>query len=348
MTPPITPKQAFDRQVTAMRTLGSPFMSRLMRLCRDRLDPGTQMGAAVQGWPGDPAPDADNLPLRLAGALHALRLEGLALDDVYPPASATDDELWSAVARAMQDHAPRILRWLDRAPQTNEVRRTAVTVPALHLVAAAGLPIRLVELGCSGGLNLAADRFRVVAGDAAYGPADSPVTIVPDWQGPAPAARSLTISDRIGIDLAPLDPAVPEDRLRLLAYLWPDQPDRLARTNAAIAVARDVPVTRIAADIVDWLERDLAPVPGRLTCLVHTIALQYLDPAARARAEAAIDAAARQATAEAPLARISMEPEDRDDGAVIRATLWPGRPVPLGRADYHGRWVRWEGPVAPG
>ena len=342
----MTPAEAFGWQVRAMETLGSPFMSRLMRLFRDRLTPGSPVGDAVHGWQGDPAPNADNLPLRLAGALHALRIEGLALDDVYPPATVDDDALWHAVVRAMEDHGPRIVDWLARAPQTNEVRRTAVTVPALHLLAGRGLPIRLVELGCSGGLNLAADRFRVRAGDIVYGP-DSAVGIAPDWQGPAPVPGRPEIAERIGIDLAPLDPGAADGRLRLLAYLWPDQPDRMDRTDAAIAVARGLPIERIAGDFTDWLERDLAPVPGRLTCLVHTIAWQYLDAAAKTRAEAAIAAAGARATADAPLARISMESEDRADGAVIRLTMWPGGPVPLGRADYHGRWVRWEGPVAP-
>ena len=41
--------------------------------------------------------------------------------------------LWSAVETAMAAHTDRLLHWLDSAPQTNEVRRSAALIPALRL-----------------------------------------------------------------------------------------------------------------------------------------------------------------------------------------------------------------------
>ena len=58
--------------------------------------------------------------------------------------------------------------------------------------------------------------------------------LTPDLAGPLPPVSALNIIDRAGVDLNPLDPN--KDKLRLLAYLWPDQPERLALTRAALAL----------------------------------------------------------------------------------------------------------------
>ena len=49
--------------------------------------------------PGDPSPSADSVPLRIAGCLHALVLEGKEtwLAGVYPPDVVDDDTLWAAI-----------------------------------------------------------------------------------------------------------------------------------------------------------------------------------------------------------------------------------------------------------
>lgn len=132
------------------------------------------------------------------------------------------------------------------------------------------------------------------------------------------------------------------DRLRLLAYLWPDQPDRLARTAAALDLAARVrpPVDR--ADAADWLETCLStPAEGALHLIFHTVAWQYFPPATQARALAAMDTASRRST----IARLSMEADSHNPGAGLSLTLWPGgETIRLGRADFHGRWVDWQAP----
>ena len=333
-------KAAFESQSRACAKLGSPFMARLMALAADRLRPGTAVADRVLGWQGDPSANADSVPLRFAGALHALKRSGAGtLAQVYPPAEASDDSLWSGVEAAMADHSAFLLDRLDLPPQTNEVRRSAAVTPALHIVANRfGLPIDLVEVGCSAGLNLRGDRFHLKAGDAAYGPPEAPVQLAPDWTGDAPPAAELRIASRTGLDLNPLDPAREADRL--VSYIWPDQPDRIARTQAAIDIASSTPADLVRTDAVDWLEQNLRPRDGRASFLFHTIAWQYLPEPARLRGDAAIAAAGAMARENAPLARFAMEAAG--PYASLSLQLWPGAVIlPLGRADYHGRWIAW-------
>ena len=147
---------------------------------------------------------------------------------------------------------------------------------------------------------------------------------------------------RRGVDLNPVDPLTPEGRLRLLAYLWPDQPDRLKRTEGAIAVAADNEAELARDDAGVWLTNALAHrQPGTLKLVFHTIAWQYFPETTRAMAEAALANAAAVATVDAPLARLSMENAD-GRAAAVTLTTWPGGQERLiARADFHGRWIDW-------
>lgn len=337
-------KEAFADQARACRSLGSPFMGQLCDLLSERLQRGTPLTDRLFDWDGLLGPRDASVPLRLCGALHALRLQGHAgLDAVYPPATVKLSELWSAVELALSDEAEFIGRFIDSAPQTNEVRRSAAIIPAAHVAAGRfGLPMDVAELGASAGLNLIWDRFRLDAGGTLLGPDDPVLELAPHWTGPVPDPQPVQIARREGVDLNPLDPRVAEDRLRLMAYLWADQPERLQLTQAAIAAA-EVEVTR--ADAIDWLERWLLrPSRGRLRFVYTTIAWQYFPPDSQARGARVIEAAGAKATDQTPLAWFSMENDGTQPGAVLTLRLWPGDVVlALGRADFHGRWIDWSG-----
>lgn len=338
-------RDAFLEQSENCAALGSPFMGRLLALLADRLSRGTPVAEKILTWPGDPRAHADNVPLRLGGALHALKLEGLALEDVYPPFDVPDDLLWSGVYKAMQDHAPRLMTWLDNPPQTNEVRRSAAILPALAAVRARfDLPVALFELGCSGGLNLRPDIFRLEIAGTALGPSDAPVVFEPEWRGAMPQPKVPTIVGRFGVDLNPIDPTTSDGKLRLLSYLWADQPDRIARTRSAIDLATTHPAEISKGDAGDWLPRVLnAPEPGVLRFVFHTVAAQYFPKSTKDAVQNAMDAAARTATANTPLAHFQME-ADGGSGARLSLAMWPdGEQLELGRADFHGRWIEWAG-----
>ncbi|MBS3978999.1 MAG: DUF2332 family protein [Rhodobacteraceae bacterium] len=332
-------RQAFHQQARACAALGSPLMQRLMAGLADRLGPGDPVADMVLGWVGDPSSRADSLPLRLAGGLHALTLSGQA--PALAAAYATGQDPTDTALATIRQHPTFLLDWLKSPPQTNEVRRSAAVIAAAHwLTARFGLPLVLYELGASAGLNLCWDHYALHAGGKCFGPADAAVTLAPAWTGPLPPVAKPVILDRRGVDLNPLDPVA--DRLRLLAFLWPDQPDRLARTAAALDLAARVrpPVDR--ADAADWLETCLSrPAEGALHLIFHTVAWQYFPPATQARALAAMDTANRRST----IARLSMEADSHNPGAGLTLTLWPGgETIRLGRADFHGRWVDWQAP----
>lgn len=338
----MTLAQAFDDQARSCAALGSPFMKQLMRLCVERLtrDAGA-VAMALHGWPGDISSRGASLPLRLAGGLHALVLGGdAALGSVYPPREASDAALWQAVADALRRSEAFLLAWIRSPPQTNEIRRAAILRAAGQWLAARhALPLELCELGASAGLNLHWDRYALALPGATFGPADPILTLGPDWSGALPPAGEPVIAARRGVDLNPLSPAT--DALRLRAYLWPDQPERMARTDAALALP-PAPVDR--ADAADWLDALPPQATGTARLICHTVAWQYFPPDTRARAAARIAALGAGATADAPLAHFAME-ADGGRGAALTLKLWPGElTLDAGRADFHGRWMKWRLP----
>jgi hypothetical protein len=334
-------RHAFRQQAKACDSLGSPLMAQLMAGLADGLQPGHPVADTVLGWQGDPSPSADSVPLRLAGGLHALVLTG-ADPDLAAAYANPGPDLTTAALAAIARHPDHLLSWLKSPPQTNEIRRSTVMIATGHwLTARFGLPMVLSELGASAGLNLMWDHYALQVEGQRFGPDDAVLTLMPDWTGPLPPATRPQVIDRRGVDLNPLDPQA--DRLRLLAYLWADQPDRLSRTAAALDLAAQVEPHVDRADAGDWLETRLRTQhPGALHMIYHTIAWQYFPPATQARAEAAMARAGAMATPDAPIARLGMEADGTTPGAAITLTLWPGGTTQsLGRVDFHGRWMDW-------
>lgn len=346
---------AFQSQAVSCASLGSPFTGRLMTLIAAHLSDQTVIGKRLFDWPGDVSSRGDSVPLRLAGALHRLVLTGQSADlaAVYPPHQADGAALWSAVNAALTDHQAALDAWLDSPPQTNEVRRAAALIPAFHLIAkATGLPLRLTELGASAGLNLLADRFFLTLPAATYGPADSTVTLAPDWTGPHPMPDAdLAILQRSGVDLRTVDLSKPDETTRLISYLWADQPDRIARTQAAIALAQDTPPKVVSGDAAAYLDQALSRrLQGQCHVVYNTIAWQYFPLQTAKRAKASLARAGRAAKTDAPLFHLAMEADDQDQpGAALTLQCWPdGETHALGRVDFHGRWVDWTGPTSLG
>ena len=337
---------AFLSQAQSCERMGSPFMGQLLRILARQWPEQSALGQVCAQWPDeDIGPYGASLPLRIAGGLHALVLTGRSADltNVYPPAVVSDDMLATQVLAALNAHQTFLMEWIKHAPQTNEVRRSAPLIAAGHWLAARfKLPFVTSELGASAGLNLMWDQYALNTTAGRLGPEIAPLTLKPDWEGDIPGPARVRVADRRGVDLNPIDSKKPDQALRLMAYLWPDQPQRAELTRAAIAV-QDAVVDK--DDAIDWLERRLDTVPAdHLHLIYHTIAWQYFSPEISQRGTRLIEAAGARATGDRPLAWLALENDGKPgvEGAALTVKLWPRHhSLTLGRADFHGRWVRW-------
>jgi hypothetical protein len=335
-------QSAFAEQSAACASLGSAFMADLMQILPEVWPEDTRLAALCANWPGEVGPREASLPLRIAGGLHALVLQAAApeLAALYPPAAFNAKALRETLPKILRTHDDFLCDWIASPPQTNETGRSAVLIAASAALASLGLPLKLSELGASAGLNLMFDRYHLQASGQSLGPEASPLRLAPEWSGPPPLAAQITVAERRGCDLNPLDPA--KDAGRLLAYVWPDQPARLARMRAALSLA-EAKLDR--ADAADWLDRRLrSDWPGQCHLVYHTIAFQYFPSPVQARIRAAMQEAGARATPEAPLAWLAMEADGGARGAGVTLQLWPsGERVELARAGFHGEWIAWGG-----
>lgn len=331
-------RDAFADQAQSCRDLGSDLTARIVETLGTALQPDQgAVARRVLDWPGDVSSRGASVPLRLAGALHAQVLQGRApaLAAAYARGEAPAGLLLDTIA----EHQAVILRWLDHAPQTNEVGRSAALIAGARYALAqlaSQLPLALRELGASAGLNLNFPDYSIDF----EGNASSSTMLLPEWRGDTPPSVPLTAPSRRGVDLAPVDAS---DPIRLRAYIWPDQPQRLARLDAALTHARTHPAQVDQGDAADWLDGQTLANPGLLTLVYHTIAHQYFPTDAQTRIAARMAQAGALATPDAPLARLSMEADGTPGSAALRLDLWDGRHRhwQLGRADFHGRWVDW-------
>lgn len=339
-------RDAFLNQAISCGALGSPFMERLFNILADHWPTDSALALRLSQYEGDIGPSGHSLPLRIAAGLHALALSGQStlLRDVYPPQQTQDLQLQNAVLTAIETNADFLMDWTASPPQTNEVRRAATMIGAAHVaVTAFDLPIHLSELGASAGLNMMWDHYALEVAGQRFGSSLAALTFRPEWRGDLPPPASPQIASRAGIDLNPLEVTRADHQLRLMAYIWPDQTDRMAMTRTAMSVT-DAPIDQ--GDAIEWLERRLLNAPsGHLHFIQHSVAWQYFSAAAQTKGRALIEAAGAKATPERPLAWFSMETDGDtkgSKGAALALRIWPGNiSLALGRADFHGRWVDW-------
>ena len=337
---------AIEWQARHCEKAGAPITARIVRaeLALQKLPTAT--ARRLREWPGLSLEDA--LPLRVAGGLHWLHLAGqdARLAPVYA-AEVTDqravDEIVAAVAA---EHDAVLEPWLDGPPQTNEAGRSASFMAGLLWLAQRTAPrFEMNELGASAGVNTMIERYHYDLGGVTAGPADSPMKLRPGWRGDPPPAGVPAIVAIRGCDAAPVDLADPAQALRLKAYVWVDAPERLARIDAAAALARLRPPDLVRCDAAAFVaERLAAPQePGVTRGIYHSIVWQYLPPATRAAIALAIKSAAARATEARPLAWLALETNRATFRHELTVRSWPGpgEAATLCNAHPHGAWINW-------
>ena len=358
-------------QQAAWCDLPSPFTARLLRRSQQWLAREAEALRVLASVATDPLAAA--VPLRWVAALHHLALRGeRPWTDLWPPAgaglTASDDALDAALRTAWHTRRPLLDAALALPPQTNEVQRSAALLPGLlHVAACTGLPLVLLELGASAGLNLWCEHYRHEHGAWAWGPAQSPLTLRSEWRGPVPACAGapLKVTRRAGCDAHPVDLRQAAEGQRLESFIWPDQPERLARLHSArLAVAAwlqssGTAIERLSA--AHFVARELAaPAAGHTTVLMHSVVWQYIGADEQAAIRATVQAAALRAHAAAPLAWLRFEPSAADGGMELRCRIWRGggdgghealgaqddADTLLARAHPHAAFIEWLGPAA--
>jgi hypothetical protein len=341
---------ACDAQIAWCRGNGAPFTGNIVEVIRENIAGAGALTPLVVPWPG--RPQADALQLRIAGALHFLVRTKRApeLARFYP---GHGDGAWdsAAVAGALEAavaaNAVVVQDMISRPPQTNEIGRAAALMPGYAEIARrTGLPLRILEVGASAGLNLNWHRYAYRYGEHFVGAADAPLSIKAEWRGAWCRVEALPrVVERRGCDRAPIDVGDAHSAERLISYTWPEQSERLARLEAAIALARRERPPLEPGDAAEWLERQLAaPRQGVATVVAHTIVWQYFSKETAVRAKGALLAAGERASENAPLAWLSLEQYAPDLDPELRLQVWPGggREL-LAHAHPHGAWIRWHG-----
>jgi hypothetical protein len=236
------------------------------------------------------APARRRQPALVLAALYDLALAGRA--PAFAAACAAADA--DAAADAAID---TLLRMTDavvaiavrRPPRTLEADRCAVLYPAIAEAArrAGADTVGLIDVGTPAGLNLQVDRVGIAYSDGrTLGDPSSPVQVSASVVGnrPVPPRAMPAVVARVGVDPDPLDPTDPDDARWLRACVGPDQPERLARLDAQIAVAATAPALLLRGNAVELLPDAVARVPAdALPVVTTTWALSRLAPEERQR-----------------------------------------------------------------
>jgi hypothetical protein len=339
-------REAFRNQALFCERSGTPLTVAVLRGIEAALDRTTETGRRTLDWPGDPRGSGDSVPLRLAGGMHAL-----ARREVDPRLTRLYRGELDGAAVTVRDVLHRfdaeLVGWLDSPPQTNETGRAAPIMAGLLMLADRfGLPFELVELGASAGLNLNLDRLGYALGTTRAGDPASPLQLAPSWEGSSPPTAEVRVLARNAVDQAPIRVSDPVQRERLIAYCWADQPERMQRLEAALALAERHPPVITQGDAADFAERTLAEPqdPGVCRVLYHTIFWTYLPADKQARIRAALAEAGRHASADRPLASLRYELNGEGGVAELHLQSWPdGADRHLATGHPHGSRIAWRG-----
>lgn len=333
----------FRRHVFLCLDVGAPLYADLFGRIADDLAAGGPFLDLIA--PCREEPEGMLLPLRLMAQVHywVLRGELPELAACYPTAGGTlpGQEAWPVFQRACLERGEELQRLLgSSSQQANYVSRCAPLMGGfLQVARQTGLPLRLLEVGCSGGLLLRWDQYR----DAPWLP--SLFDVAPPLDG------EVRVAERRGCDPDPIDPTTDEGALRLKSYVYADAVADFRALEEAIDVCRTVPAEIDRADGGDWLPEQLARrASGVATVVYHSLVAEYASEESLARMREAIERAAASASPEAPLAWLRFE---APAGAMherglptfeARLAQWPGGDDRLvATAHLWGRRVRWHG-----
>ena len=276
----------------------------------------------------------------------------------YPIVSGADRPMEPAFP-AFRDfclsHADEIVE-LVRAhrTQTNVVRRCTCLLPAFSIVQReSGMPLALIDVGASAGLNLNVDRYRYryLRGgreETVWGRPEATVALEAELLGRGAMPElsdELAIEFRGGIDVNPIDLRNEDELLWLRALIWPEHVERHQRLIDAAAELRRSPVDLRGGDAVELLPEMIADAPPEAALTVYsTVALYQIPAEGRER----IFRTLAQTSRDRPVWLVTLElrMEDVEEVqmpslSITRFANGAAERQVLAKSSPHGWWIEW-------
>lgn len=187
----------------------------------------------------------------LFAAVHALLLKGAKhhpLREFYPSLNGekqvnetTRHILYADFLDFFTKYRAEIMPYLQKNTQTNEAKRSIALLPAFSEIVRKEQhsTLSLIEIGTSAGFLLNVDKYSYQLNELKLGDIGNCKPFSTKWHGNLPENLKnhfVTIENKIGIDINPLDIEDEEVRLWLKALIWPEQVDRLENFEIACDV----------------------------------------------------------------------------------------------------------------
>ncbi|MGE4250835.1 MAG: DUF2332 domain-containing protein [Parvibaculaceae bacterium] len=292
-------------------------------------------------------PDPYSAPLMLMHAVHGLLLDGQGDDPlgaffntvVDEPKSHSDayaDFRRFVIANQASIIDTLSTRWVIKTDLRRGACLRSLIVEAARRLSADR--IHLVDIGCSAGLNLLLDKWRISYGDYSVGPPDSPISIRTEARRTLPPTTPMPeIVTRTGIDLNLPDIASRSDRTWVLAHTAPEERDMLRACQAAMDIRARQPLRLIKGDGIALLGEVVAGLdPAYPVIVMHSLTTVMFTDAMREAFNDVLESCA----ASRPLKRVCMELVG-PAASLFVSDQSVSRPGIVGRADIDGRWMQW-------
>ncbi|WP_368408807.1 DUF2332 domain-containing protein [Haloarchaeobius amylolyticus] len=288
-------------------------------------------------------------PHIMLSAVHYLLLNGAdhTLARFYPSLTDSPEDPGAAYPNFRNfcvTHADDLIPLLrHRRTQTNAVSRCAGLYPAFcYIDHQTSMPLGLLELGTSAGLNLNWNRYAYGYDSEWFGTTDSNVTVQSSVRSGSPPLQQSppAVNTRLGIDLNPLDPTDSSDAAWLRALVWPEHTERLDLLDAALEQTQTDPPRVVADDAVETLVNHATSMPDDETLVIyHTAFLYQLSEDQRNTLHQALATIGERR----PVWWLSGDGETDSSGTFgLELTRFPdGDSVQLGQYEQHGRWIDW-------
>ena len=210
-------------------------------------------------------------PALILAALHDLVLAGRAPALAAAYAAGDGDAAAAAAIDTLLQMTDSVVAIATRRQtRTIDTGRCAVLYPAIAEAArrVGANAVGLIDVGGSAGLNLIVDRVGITYSDGqSLGDPASPVQLSSTIKGdrPIPPRAMPEVVTRVGVGFEPVDARW------LRACLPPDQPERIARLEAELALAATAPPLLLPGDAIEVLPDAVPRARGRAAGRHHDV-----------------------------------------------------------------------------